>query len=103
LFSAKFHWELNLIEMYWGWTKTCIAAADGTFPTAKRLIPEILDSCPLKTICAFFRKTWRYMDAYRKGLNAKQAEFGVKKFRSHRAVGRSNDELGNNGEPSIKW
>ncbi|KIJ27974.1 hypothetical protein M422DRAFT_270825 [Sphaerobolus stellatus SS14] len=64
------------------------AAADGTFPTAKRLVPEILDSCPVKTFHAFFRKTWRYMDAYRKGLNAKQAEFAVKKFCSHRAVGR---------------
>ncbi|KIJ25046.1 hypothetical protein M422DRAFT_274055 [Sphaerobolus stellatus SS14] len=64
------------------------AAADGTFPTAKRLVPEILDSCPVKTIHAFFKKTWRCMDAYRKGLNAKQAEFAVKKFRSHRAVGR---------------
>ena len=40
-------------------------AADGTFPTAKRLVPEILDDCPVKTICAFFRKSWRYMDTYR--------------------------------------
>ncbi|KAI0732979.1 hypothetical protein C8Q72DRAFT_792974 [Fomitopsis betulina] len=42
----------------------------------------ILDDCPVKTIRAFFRKAWRYMDAYRKGLNAKQAEFAVKKYRS---------------------
>jgi len=40
-------------------------ASDGTFPTAKRLVPEILDDCPVKTICAFFHKSWRYMDAYR--------------------------------------
>lgn len=40
-------------------------AADGSFPTAKRLVPEILDDCPVKTIRAFFRKSWRYMDAYR--------------------------------------
>jgi len=39
--------------------------ADGTFQTAKRLVPEILNDCPVKTIRAFFRKTWRYMDAYR--------------------------------------
>ena len=79
-------------------------ATDGTFPTAKRLVPEILDSCSVKTIRAFFRKSWRYMDAYqwvrcylglsssliyllRKGLNAKQAEYDVKKYRSHRKIG----------------
>ncbi|KIJ30893.1 hypothetical protein M422DRAFT_267500 [Sphaerobolus stellatus SS14] len=89
-FLPKFHCELNPIEMYWGWTKFRLrAAADGTFPTAKRLVPEILDSCPTRTIRAFFRKTWRYMDAYQKGLNAKQAEYAVKKYRSHRAIGRN--------------
>jgi len=69
--------------------------------TTKRLVPEILDDCPVKTICAFFRKSWRYMDAYgryrtslidhhsfashvnRNGLNARQAEFAVKKYKSH--------------------
>jgi hypothetical protein len=82
--------------------------ADGTFPTGKRLVPELLDACPVNTIQAFFRKSWRYMDAYRfvfthyfysnlsclasilfasKGLDAKQAEFAVKKYRSHRRVG----------------
>ncbi|KAF8589349.1 hypothetical protein K439DRAFT_401627 [Ramaria rubella] len=35
------------------------------------------------------KKTWRYTDAYRKGLNAKQAEYAVKKYRSHRSVGPS--------------
>ncbi|KIJ28802.1 hypothetical protein M422DRAFT_269851 [Sphaerobolus stellatus SS14] len=84
-FLPKFHCELNPIEMYWGWTKIRVrVASDGTFPKAKELVPEILDSCPVKTIRAFFRKSWRYMDAYRRGLNAKQAEFAVKKYRSHR-------------------
>jgi len=40
------------------------AAADGTFPTAKQLVPEILDNCEVKMIRSFFRRTWRYMDAY---------------------------------------
>ncbi|KAG2043995.1 hypothetical protein BDR03DRAFT_343771 [Suillus americanus] len=52
-----------------------------------RLVPELLDACPTKVIRAFYRKTWRYMDAYRKGLNAKQAEYAVKKYCSHRKVG----------------
>lgn len=75
-------------------------AADGTFSMAKRLVPEILDDCPVQTIRASFRKSWRYMDAYRyinhtfnsqfinrKGLNAKQTEFAVKKYKSHRRCG----------------
>ncbi|KIJ53224.1 hypothetical protein M422DRAFT_242351 [Sphaerobolus stellatus SS14] len=87
-FLPKFHCELNPIEMYWGWTKIRVrVASDGTFSKAKELVPEILDSCEVKTIRAFFRKAWRYMDAYRRGLNAKQAEFAVKKYRSHRRCG----------------
>ncbi|KIK94348.1 hypothetical protein PAXRUDRAFT_143045 [Paxillus rubicundulus Ve08.2h10] len=87
-FLPKFHCELNLIEMYWGWVKARFHInSDSTFPIAKCLVPEILDACPVNMICAFFRKSWRYMDAYRKGLNARQAEFAVKKYRSHRRCG----------------
>jgi hypothetical protein len=32
--------------------------------TAKLLVPQGLDSCWLITICKFFQKTWRYIDAY---------------------------------------
>lgn len=65
---------------------------NGKFTTAQKLLPEILDSCPVKVIRAFLRKSWRYMNAYRyvhsishcyysspcrtsKGLTAKQIEF----------------------------
>ena len=77
--------------------------ADGSFKTAKTLIPELYDACETKTIRAFYQKTWRYMDAYsyvvlcfyiylspiqcRRGLNAHQAEYAVKKYRSHRRIG----------------
>ena len=70
-------------------------------------------ACEVKTICAFYQKTWQYMDAYeswwivsysfflnlydsqltfvnfRKGLNAQQleAEYVVKKYKSHCKVG----------------
>ncbi|KAH6879968.1 hypothetical protein BKA70DRAFT_1127028 [Coprinopsis sp. MPI-PUGE-AT-0042] len=87
-FLPKFHCELNPIEMYWGWLKIRYRAlADGSWATAKRLVPELLDECSTKTIRAFFRKAWRYMDAYGRYLNAKQAEFAVKKYSSHRRVG----------------
>jgi hypothetical protein len=38
---------------------------DGRFSTAKTLVPQCLDMCDVLTIRRFFRKAWRYMDAYR--------------------------------------
>ncbi|KAF8516423.1 hypothetical protein BU17DRAFT_50854 [Hysterangium stoloniferum] len=57
-----------------------------SFPHAKKLLPECLDACSVTTIRHFFRKCWRYMSAYRQGLSGKQAEFSVKKYKSHRRI-----------------
>ena len=38
---------------------------DGRFATARDLVPKCLDLCPVATIRRFFRRCWRYMDAYR--------------------------------------
>lgn len=86
-------------------------SADGKFVTAKLLVPECLDMCDLITIRCFFQKTWRYMDAYRyacsnpvyaaqttfdntpsrKKLDAHQATFANKQYKSHRRVGLPSD------------
>ncbi|KZP15171.1 hypothetical protein FIBSPDRAFT_921259, partial [Athelia psychrophila] len=94
LFLPKFHCELNPIEMLWGYVKYRFRnATDGKFPTARELIPQCLDLCNVHTIRIFFRKSWRYIDAYRKGLDARQAAFAVKEYKSHRRVGLTRDIL----------
>lgn len=124
LFLPKFHCELNAIELYWGFAKYrepffhCYyldahilsdyrEASDGRFKTAQELVPQCLNLCSVETIRRYFRKCWRYMDAYRsfpfiilifsyiftyynllhrKGLSFKESNYIVKKYKSHRRI-----------------
>ena len=65
--------------------------SDGRFPTAKVLVLQCFNACLLITIQKFFQKFWRYIDAYKKGLNARQAAVATKKYKSHRKVGLPGD------------
>ncbi|KIM76309.1 hypothetical protein PILCRDRAFT_826487, partial [Piloderma croceum F 1598] len=61
--------------------------SDGKFVTAKCIVPKCLNMCDTLTIQQFFQKSWHYMDAYFKGLDAVQTAFAVKKYKSHWRVG----------------
>ncbi|KAJ7597988.1 hypothetical protein C8J56DRAFT_883292 [Mycena floridula] len=59
---------------------------DGTFPKAKELVPQCLDHVSTINIRRYFQHCYRYMDAYSKKLNYKQAAYAVKKYKSHRRI-----------------
>ena len=49
-------------------------------------VPACLDEVGVDFIRRAARKSFRYIDAYNKGLSAKQVEFAVKKYSRHRTL-----------------
>ncbi|KAF9024786.1 hypothetical protein BDP27DRAFT_1410907 [Rhodocollybia butyracea] len=52
---------------------------DGSFAMAKTLVPQALNKISVTTVRRYFQHCYRYMDAYKHGLNIRQAEYAVKK------------------------
>ncbi|EXX58953.1 hypothetical protein RirG_193120 [Rhizophagus irregularis DAOM 197198w] len=83
----KFHCECNFIERYWSFAKReTRQICNYNFNDLLIQVPEVLISVPVTTIRKFARKSWRYMDAYNKGLESRTAEWAVNKYKSHRRL-----------------
>ncbi|KAJ7301115.1 hypothetical protein DFH08DRAFT_644114, partial [Mycena albidolilacea] len=52
----------------------------------ERNMNAALDAVPIKTMRKFARRSDRFMDAYRKGLDGIQAVWASKRYRGHRVL-----------------
>jgi hypothetical protein len=91
IFLPKFHCEFNWIERYWGAAKKYTRRnCNYTWEGLQATVPAGLESVSLVAMRKFARKSFRYMDAYREirgvYLSPEQAEYSVKKYKSHRSV-----------------
>ena len=72
---------------YWGWFKYRYPQINKpNFAKAKEAAIECLDACPTDTIRRFINRSWRFIDAYRKGLKCEAAAWAVKQQKGHRKV-----------------
>ena len=88
VFLPKFHCELNFIEQCWGQAKSIYR----TYPPSsseddlEANTLKSLGSIPLSMMKKFATRSRRFMDAYDRGLNGRQAAWAARKYRGHRVL-----------------
>ena len=101
IFLLKYHCELNFIEYFWGATKWYLRNnCNYTFSTLQENMPKALASVEVHTIWKWEHRMKRWMEAYRTGLGARDAQFRVQKFssRKYKSHRRVTDKVANAAE-----
>ncbi|OAX38548.1 hypothetical protein K503DRAFT_741030 [Rhizopogon vinicolor AM-OR11-026] len=91
IFLPKYHSEPNFIEQCWGYAKRRIyrqKAPSSSEAILEHNIIESLDAVPQSSMRRFATRYFRFIDAYRKGLDGVQAAWSIKKYR-HRILPES--------------
>ena len=87
VFLPKFHCELNFIEMIWGYTKAALRKrCKNSFEDLKLNLPLQLESVPIDFIRRASRHCYRFMSGYRRGFEGPKLDYGVKQYKSRRAI-----------------
>ncbi|OAX32048.1 hypothetical protein K503DRAFT_750264 [Rhizopogon vinicolor AM-OR11-026] len=88
IFLPKFHCELIFLEQCWGYGRRVYRQfpLSSSEAVLKQNVIKALDVVPIITMCKFATRSLQFMDAYRKGLDGKQAAFATKKYRGHRTL-----------------
>ncbi|EGN94508.1 hypothetical protein SERLA73DRAFT_171486 [Serpula lacrymans var. lacrymans S7.3] len=82
IFLPKFHCKLNFIEQCWGHAKRtyCQFPPSNYEADLEHNVIAALDAVPLCTMRQFATRSLRFMDAYRKGLDGKQAMWANRRY-----------------------
>ena len=93
-FYPKYHCELNFIERVWAETKGIVRKEClFNFPKMKTQVSETVKSIPIHHVRRYYRRAFRYLDAYYQGLNGPMVEWAVKRYRGHRKVKKGLDDF----------
>ncbi|KAF8226685.1 hypothetical protein L208DRAFT_1300624, partial [Tricholoma matsutake] len=87
-FFPKFHCETSFIEQCWGNAKQryCLLPLTSKEEDLEWNVIACLDDIPLISMRRYVTRSLCFMDAYRKGLNGKQAAWVAKKYCGHRMI-----------------
>ena len=94
----KFHCECNWIERYWGSAKReARINYDYTYKSSEKNLIMYLDKVSpakdtLTEIRRYYKRVWRYIEAYSKNMSGHEADqkvcvFLSRKYISHRRIG----------------